>query len=149
MLSLNQKVGLNRPVLNSLFINFYFPKMSEFNPALPSVIKWSVGQNKYDEDGSNPKSLTLFIPKESIAAFAAHMAAMAIDPEKVKSGKIWDYTANEEVEVAGIYLNAKGKTGQFGDFGNLNPVSLIDTPTHQPATSTAPVAVPKGDSLPF
>ena len=119
--------------------------MSEFNAALPSVIKWSVGQNKYDQDGSNPKSLSLFIPKESIAAFAAHVTAMGLDPEKVRSGKIWDYTANAEVEVDGIYLNAKGKTGQFGDFGNLNPVALSNTPTEQPAVA----AVAAGSDLPF
>ena len=135
--------------------------MAEFNAALPSVIKWSVGQNKYDEDGSNPKLLTLFIPKKSIAAFAAHMAAMAIDPDKVKTGKIWDYTANEEVEVEGIYLNAKGKAGQYGDFGNINPVSLIDPPTEFAIVANAPTqpeacglkppaAVAAGDNgLPF
>jgi len=123
--------------------------MSEFNAALPSVIKWSVGQNKYDEDGSYPKMLSLFIPKESIAAFAGHLAAMALDPDKIRSGKIWDYTANAEVEVEGVYINAKGKTGQFGEFGNINPVSIIDTPTHQPAPSTAPVAATEGSSLPF
>ena len=120
--------------------------MSEFNAALPSVIKWSVDKNKYDQDGKFPKSLSLFIPKESIAAFAKHLTAMAIDPDKVRSGKIWDYTANAEVEVEGVYINAKGKTGQYGDFGNINPASLLaDTPTNQPVAA----AVAAGDSLPF
>ena len=50
--------------------------MADFKGALPSVIKWSVGENKYDEDGSNPKSL-LFIPAASKHALAAHLSAMA------------------------------------------------------------------------
>ena len=48
--------------------------MADFKGALPSVIKWSVGENKYDEDGSNPKSLSLFIPAASIDALAAHLS---------------------------------------------------------------------------
>ena len=103
--------------------------MADFKAALPSVIKWSVGENKYDEDGSNPKSLSLFIPADSIDALAAHLAAMAADSEKLKTGKIWDYNKNEEVQVSGVYLNAKGKSGEYGDFGNINPVSLGNAPT--------------------
>ena len=107
--------------------------MPEFQAALPAVIKWSVGENKYDEDGSNPKSLSLFIPAESIDAFAAHLKAMAADSDKRKTGKIWDYGSKAEVEVEGIYLNAKGKSGQYGDFGNINPASLGNTPAQAEA----------------
>lgn len=98
--------------------------MTDFKAALPCVIKWSVGENKYDEDGSNPKSLSLFIPNASISALAAHLQNMAADPDKLKIGKIWDYNMNEEVQVKGVYLNAKGKSGEYGDFGNINPVAL-------------------------
>ena len=103
--------------------------MPEFQAALPAVIKWSVGENKYDEDGSNPKSLSLFIPAESIDAFAAHLKAMANDSDKRKTGKVWDYANKAEKEVSGVYLNAKGKTGEYGDFGNINPAALGNTPT--------------------
>ena len=103
--------------------------MADFKAALPSVIKWSVGENKYDEDGSNPKSLSLFIPADSIDALAAHLSAMAADSEKLKTGKIWDYNKKEEVQVSGVYLNAKGKSGEYGDFGNINPASLGNAPT--------------------
>jgi hypothetical protein len=110
--------------------------MADFKGALPSVIKWSVGENKFDEDGSNPKSLGLFIPAASIDALATHLSAMAADSAKLKTGKIWDYNKNEEVEVSGVYLNAKGKTGEYGDFGNINPVALGNAPTQQqPVTS--------------
>lgn len=111
--------------------------MAEFKSALPSVIKWSVGENKYDQDGTNPKSLSLFIPADSIDALAAHLSAMAADPDKLKTGKVWDFSKKEEVEVSGVYLNAKGKSGQYGDFGNINPAALGNTPT-QAAPSDCP-----------
>ena len=47
---------------------------------------------------------------------------------QLKKGKVWDYTKKEEVEVEGIYLNAKGKEGKYGDFGNINP-KLIELST--------------------
>ena len=111
--------------------------MSDFKAALPAVIKWSVGENKYDEDGSNPKTLSLFIPSASISALAAHLQKMAADTDKLKTGKIWDYNSKAEVEVEGVYLNAKGKSGQYGDFGNINPAALGNTPAQA------------DDSLPF
>ena len=54
---------------------------------------------------------------------------MAADSEKLKTGKIWDYNKKEEVQVSGVYLNAKGKSGEYGDFGNINPVALGNAPT--------------------
>ena len=105
--------------------------MADFQGALSRVIKWSVGQNRFDQDGKFPKQLSLFIPQDSVAEFAAYLTALAQDPEKVKPGKIWDYNQNEEVEVDGIYINAKGQTGQYGDFGNINPVALGNTPAQQ------------------
>ena len=123
--------------------------MADFKGALPSVIKWSVGENKYDEDGSNPKSLSLFIPAASIDALAAHLSAMAADSAKLKTGKIWDYSKNEEVEVNGVYLNAKGKSGESGDFGNINPAALGNAPTQSHGRHNEAVLVPAGNELPF
>ena len=104
--------------------------MAEFNAALPSVLKWSVGENKFNEDGKNPKSLSLFIPLESIDALAAHLRAMAKDSSKVRSGKVWDYSANEQKEVQGLYLNAKGKENNGDSFGNINPAALTAAPSN-------------------
>lgn len=93
-----------------------------FTPALPAVIKWSVGDNRFDESGEYPQSLSLFIPAESIAALADYLSALATDNAKLKTAKVWDYDAKEEKEVQGVYLNAKGKQGKDGGaFGNLNP----------------------------
>ena len=46
--------------------------MSYFRSARPAQIKWSVGENKNNEDGKYPKSLAMFVPVESISALANH-----------------------------------------------------------------------------
>ena len=100
--------------------------MSDFQPALPKQVKWSVGENKYDQDGKNPKSLSLFVPLESATAFANYVNAVATDPERIRKGKVWDYDLQAEVEVDGIYINGKGRDGQYGSFGSINPVAVIE-----------------------
>ena len=49
------------------------------------------------------------------------------DPEKRRRAKIWDYEKKEEIEVEGVYLNGKGKNGQYGDFGAINPKKIAQT----------------------
>jgi hypothetical protein len=97
--------------------------MSDFSPALPKVVKWSVGDNRYDDNGKNPKNLSLFIPLESVEAFTRYLNSISTDPEKIKKGKVWDYSQKAEVEVDGIYVNGKGRDGQYGAFGSINPSS--------------------------
>jgi len=92
--------------------------MAEFKPALPKQGKWSVGENKYDEEGVNPKSLSIFIPEESIDAFARYIQNLR---SKLKPGKSYNYSTQQNEEVQGIYLNFKGKQGGDGAFGNINP----------------------------
>ena len=41
--------------------------------------------------------------------------------EKIKTGKGWDFSKKEEVEVDVVWINGKGKDGQYGSFGNINP----------------------------
>jgi len=84
--------------------------MPEFNPALPKQVKWSVGENKYDTDGKTPKSLSLFIPIESAEAFARYINATATDPDKIKKGKVWDYSLQAEVE--GLFPPSRGRSGR-------------------------------------
>ena len=98
--------------------------MSDFKAALPRVIKWSVGDNKFNEDGKAPKSLSLFVPLESVHAFAQYLMNLADDASKAKTGKVWDYSTQAEVEVQGVYISAKGREGRDGGaFGNLNPAA--------------------------
>ena len=97
---------------------------SDFQAALPFPIKWAVNENKFDTDGKNPLSLSVFVPAESAFALAQFLLDTAEDPTKAKTSKVWDYSKNEEVEVTGFYINGKGKTGRDGNgtsFGNINP----------------------------
>ena len=100
--------------------------MADFNPALPIQLKWSVNENRFDDNGKNPLALSIFVPADSAFAFAQLIMDSAEDSAKTKTAKVWDYTKNEEVEVQGFYINGKGKPGRDGDgssFGNINPVA--------------------------
>ena len=104
--------------------------LSSFDPALTHPIKWSVGENRFDEDGKNPKSLSLFVPLASAHEMANHLMSLAERRgDHVKTGKVWDFDKQTEIEVEGFYINAKGKDGQYGEFGNINPQKLQGGPT--------------------
>ncbi len=94
--------------------------MPEFNPAMPKQGKWSVGENRFDEEGKNPKQLTIFIPEESIDSFCRYVQSLR---SKVKPGKVYNYQTKENEDAQGIYLNFKGKQGGDGAFGNINPAN--------------------------
>ena len=94
--------------------------MADFVPALTHQIKWSVGENRFDTEGKQPKQLSLFITKQSIRELASHLTKLAGETDRIKPGKVWDFVKNEEIEVEGFYLNGKGQTGQYGDFGSIN-----------------------------
>jgi len=98
--------------------------MADFNPALPIQLKWSVNENRFDDNGKNPLALSIFIPAESAFALAQFLLDTAEDPAKTKTAKVWDYSKNGEVEVQGFYINGKGKPGRDGDrtsYGSINP----------------------------
>jgi hypothetical protein len=40
---------------------------------------------------------------------------------KISTGKVWDHDKKAEVEVDVVWINGKGKDGQYGSFGNINP----------------------------
>jgi hypothetical protein len=95
----------------------------EFQPALPYPIKWSTGENSFDEDGKFPQQLALAIPVKSIPAFCDYLMSLGDTNDKIKTGKVWDFSKKEEVEVDVVWINAKGKDGttRNGAFGNINP----------------------------
>ena len=93
----------------------------KFDPALPYPINWSVGENSYDEDGKFPSQLALAIPIESIPAFCDYLMSLGDNRDKVKTNRVWDFSKKEEVEVDVVWINAKGKDGNYGAFGNINP----------------------------
>ena len=93
---------------------------SSFAPATTHQIKWSVGENRFDKDGKQPKQLSLFVSKDSILELASYLQRLAGETDRIKSGKVWDFVNKEEIEVDGFYLNGKGQSGQYGDFGSIN-----------------------------
>jgi len=103
-----------------------------FDAALPKQIKWSVNDNRFDDKDKNPKSLSLFIPKESIGAFCNHIMNMVDNPDLVRTGKVYNFDTQSNEEVDGIYINGKGKISQdeSGAFGSINPqkIDVIDEP---------------------
>lgn len=108
---------------------------SDFKAALPRPVKWSTGENRYDNGGKQPRSLSLFIPRESAVALANYIINTADDGEKMRMNKVWDYDKKAEVEVEGFYINGKGRQGDDGDFGTINPAS---TKWQTPSTDAMP-----------
>ena len=100
------------------------PSKFDFNPALPHPIKWSVGENKYDNEGDWPSQLGLQIPLESIPGFCNYLMNLMDKKEKVTTGTVWNYEKNEEVEVDVVWVNGKGKNGSYGSFGSINPQKI-------------------------
>jgi len=94
--------------------------MADFVPALTHQIKWSVGENRFDTEGKQPKQLSLFVTKQSILELASYLQKLAGETDRIKPGKVYDFKNQKEVEVEGFYLNGKGKAGQYGDFGSIN-----------------------------
>jgi len=100
-----------------------------FNPALPIPLKWSVNENRFDDDGKNPLSLSVFVPAESAFALAELIMNTAEDSSKARTAKVWDNETQTEKEATGFYLNGKGKHGRDGNgtsFGNINPVKPVN-----------------------
>ena len=89
-----------------------------FKAAMPYPIKFSTSENEYEDQDKYPHKMSWFIPSESVPAFCEEVMKMV--DTKQKKGKVWDYSKKEEVEVNGIYINAKAKEGKYGLFGNIN-----------------------------
>lgn len=126
---------------------------SSFVPALTHQIKWKVGENRFDRDGSKPRALSLFISQDSILELASYLQRLAHETDKIKPGKIWDFVNNEEIEVDGFYLNGKGTTTKYGDLGSINlqqiPGSNANTPTQQKQPAGVKADTPNTGDIPW
>ena len=100
--------------------------MADFNPALSLPIKWSIGEDRFNDD-DDAKVLTLTIPVAALAQFIDHLKALSYT--KQKQGEVYDFKKKEKVKTQCIYVNAKGLDGQYGLFGNINPQKIEDVPT--------------------
>ena len=110
-----------------------------FKAALPYPIKFSTSENDYEDQDKYPHKMSWFIPSESVPAFCEEVMKMV--DTKSKKGKVWDYDKKEEVEVDGIYINAKAKEGRYGIFGNIN-LNFIKN-------SEAKITFNEEDEIPF
>jgi glutaredoxin len=111
--------------------------MSQFNnsfePAFKYPIKWSVGDNTFDDKDKNPKTISLCIPVDSIPDLINHLMALESDHMKHKEGKVWIFETKEEKEVPVIYLNGKGREGNYSScFGNINPQKVAESSSEMP-----------------
>ena len=91
--------------------------MQKFEAVLKHPIKWSVGQNLFD-DNKKPRVLTLTFPIDSIPQFIDHLKKLEEQKDKHREGAVWDYEKQEKKIVKVVYLKAGGREG---DFGNINP----------------------------
>ena len=98
--------------------------MTDFKPAMPKPGKWAVGDNRFDENGKYPKTLSLFLPLESVPAFCSHLVSLADDEKKHKEGDTFNYTTMSKEKCVGIYLNFNGRQSEYGAFGNINPAQI-------------------------
>ena len=119
--------------------------MPDFNPALKLPIKWSIGDNRFDDDDDS-KVLTLTIPVESLNEFIDHLKALSYT--KQKQGEVYDFKKKEKVKTQCIYINAKGIDGQYGLFGNINPQKIEDAPSPSDEWNSSP-KIPEVDEIPF
>ena len=94
---------------------------SKFNPALKHAIKWTVTENTYEDADKNPKQLGLCIPVDSIPDFINLLMALEGDKSRHTEGKVYDFETGQEKPADVVWINAKGKVGRYGDFGNINP----------------------------
>ena len=95
---------------------------NDFVPAFPYPIKWSTGDNTFDDAEKNPKTIGLAIPVDSIPGLINLLMALEADTSKHKQGKVWSKENGEEKKAV-VYLNGKGKESNdgYGCFGNINP----------------------------
>ena len=95
--------------------------MADFNPALSLPIKWSIGEDRFNDD-DDAKVLTLTIPVDSLDQFIDHLKALSYT--KQKQGEVYDFKKKEKVKTQCVQIYSKAMDGQFGVFGNINPQKL-------------------------
>lgn len=102
---------------------------SDFVPAFKFPIKWSTGDNTFDDAEKNPKTIGLAIPVESIPGIINYLMALEADTSKHKQGKVWSKEKGEEKKPV-VYINGKGKESNdgYGCFGNINPRKIETEP---------------------
>ena len=93
---------------------------NQFNPALPLPIKWSIGDDRFNE---GQQVLSLTIPVDCVPHLTEHL--MNLVDQKAKDGEVYDFNKKEKVKTKCVQIYSKAMDGQFGVFGNINPSTSI------------------------
>ena len=97
---------------------------NQFNPALPLPIKWSIGDDRFNE---GQQVLSLTIPVDSVTHFIDHLQNLV--DQKAKDGEVYDFNKKEKVKTQCVQIYSKAMDGQFGVFGNINPQKIENAPS--------------------
>ena len=97
---------------------------TQFNPALPLPIKWSIGDDRFNE---GQQVLGLTIPVDSVTYFIDHLQNLV--DQKAKEGEVYDFNKKEKVKTQCVQIYSKAMDGQYGVFGNINPQKIENSPS--------------------
>ena len=98
--------------------------MADFNPALPLPIKWSIGDDRFNE---GQQVLSLTIPVDSVTHLIDHLQNLV--NTKAKEGEVYDFKTKNKVKTQCIQIYSKAMDGQYGVFGNINPQKIENSPS--------------------
>ena len=93
--------------------------MADFNPALPLPIKWSIGDDRFNE---GQQVLSLTIPVDSVTHFIDHLQNLV--DQKAKEGEVYDFNKKEKIKKSLSFLKNKAKT--LEDIFNNGQYILVD-----------------------
>jgi len=96
---------------------------NQFNPALPLPIKWSIGDDRFNE---GQQVLNLTIPVDSVTHLIDHLQNLV--NTKAKDGEVYDFKTKKKVKTQCVQIFSKAMDGQYGVFGNINPQKIEDAP---------------------
>ena len=96
---------------------------SQFNPALPLPIKWSIGTDRFDPE---KEVLALTIPVESVTSLIEHLTNL-VNTKQVEK-KVYDPKIGKSSEKPCIMLYCKGTNGDYGLYGSFSPLKIEDAP---------------------
>ena len=92
---------------------------NQFNPALPLPIKWSIGDDRFNE---GQQVLSLTIPVDSVTHLIEHLNTLV--DLKAKDGEVYDFNKKEKVKTKCVQIYSKAVDGPYGIFGNINPQKI-------------------------
>ena len=98
--------------------------MSDFNdfkPAFPLPMSFKI------QDGKYGMQLGIFIPTESITHVIDHLQNLV--NTKSSSGSVYLGKDKGTLKTNGVYLNAKVLDGEYGQYGQINPLKIENAPS--------------------